>query len=304
MFNGVVYVGLWVLTLLRLVRYPRRVLSDLVDHLRGPGFFTVVAGTCVLGSQFLILTGAHRIAMGLWVWAVVLWLGLNYAIFLGLTVKQRKPSLQQGISGAWLLAVVATQAVAALGALLAADAALPYRQEMHLLVVSLWSWGGMLYIWMMALIFYRYTFFSFSPTELTPPYWINMGAMAISALSGSLLILNSYDSPLLASLLPFIKGMVVFYWATGTWWIPMLLLLGVWRYVYRRFPLRYDPLYWGSVFPLGMYTVCTHQLIEALGLEYLRFLPQVFVYIALAAWLAALVGLIHYWGRRVKGVRL
>lgn len=42
-----------------------------------------------------------------------------------------------------------------------------------------------------------------------------------------------------------IKGFTIFYWATGTWWIPMLLLLGVWRYLYKRFPLHYDPLYWG-----------------------------------------------------------
>jgi hypothetical protein len=71
---------------------------------------------------------------------------------------------------------------------------------------------------------------------------------------GSLLILNSTDAPFLLSLLPFIKGFTVFYWATGTWWIPMLLVLALWRHVYRRFPLRYDPLYWGAVFPLyGMY---------------------------------------------------
>ena len=27
-----------------------------------------------------------------------------------------------------------------------------------------------------------------------------------------------------------------------------------------RFPIRYDPLYWGAVFPLGMYTVATWQM--------------------------------------------
>lgn len=303
LFNVGAYVVLWLLTLLRLVRYPQRVFDDLIDHLRGPGFFTVVAGTCVLGSQFLVMADAGRIALALWVAAVVLWLGLNYAIFLGLTVKQNKPSLQAGISGAWLLAVVATQAIAALGTLLASAVALPYQQEMHFLAVSLWLWGGMLYIWMMSLIFYRYTFCAISPTELTPPYWINMGAMAISTLTGSLLLLNTQESALLLSLQPFIKGMVIFYWATGTWWIPMLLLLGVWRYGHQRFPLRYDPLYWGAVFPLGMYAVCTHQMIEAIGLEFLRFLPQLFVYIALMAWTTAFIGLAHYCLRRVKGFR-
>src|SRR3546814_14641863 len=103
---------------------------------------------------------------------------------------------------------------------------------------------------MMSLIFYRYTFFEFSPADLSPPYWINMGAMAISALAGSLLIINAPDAPFLGSMLPFIKGFPVFFWATGTWWIPLLLVLASWRHAVRRFPFRIDPLHWGAVFPL------------------------------------------------------
>ena len=46
----------------------------------------------------------------------------------------------------------------------------------------------MLYIWMIALIFYRFTFLPLTPGDLTPPYWINMGAMAISTLAGAALV--------------------------------------------------------------------------------------------------------------------
>lgn len=146
----------------------------------------------------------------------------------------------------------------------------------------------MLYIWMMSLIFYRYSFFRFSPGDLSPPYWINMGAMAISTLAGSYLIANTKDAPFLAEILPFLKGFTVFYWVTGTWWIPMLLILGVWRHIIKRFPLTYDPLYWGAVFPLGMYAVSTFTMTNVLGLEFLGILPRVFSWIALAAWLTAL----------------
>lgn len=294
LFNCVAYVVLWALTLARLLRYPRRFLADLIDHLRGPGFFTVVAGTCVLGSQFVVLLEAYDIAMALWATAAVLWVGLTYTIFTGFTVKEHKPSLQQGISGAWLLAVVATQAIAVLSVLLATHVEQPGRLEMNFLALSMWLWGGMLYIWMMSLIFYRYTFFPFSPGDLSPPYWINMGAMAISTLAGSLLILNSDEAPFLISLQPFIKGFTVFYWATGTWWIPMLLVLGVWRHGYKRFPLKYDPLYWGAVFPLGMYATCTQQMIAAMGFEFLYPLPLLFLYIALAAWAVVFFGLVRF----------
>src|SRR3546814_14213324 len=82
---------------------------------------------------------------------------------------------------------------------------------MNFFALSMWLWGGMLYIWMMSLIFYRYAFFTFEPGDLSPPYWINMGAMAISALAGALLIANVAHAPFLLSLQPFIKGFTVFY---------------------------------------------------------------------------------------------
>jgi tellurite resistance protein TehA-like permease len=301
--NVVVYAVLWILTLLRMARHTRRFFGDMVDHLRGPGFFTTVAGTSVLGSQWALLAGDCRAAMALWVLAVALWIGLTYTIIAGLTIKERKPALDQGISGAWLLAVVATQSIAVLSALLAARIGQPYKLEMNFFALSMWLWGGMLYIWMMSLIFYRYTFFPFSPGDLSPPYWINMGAMAISTLAGSLLIINAPDAPYLLSLLPFIKGFTVFYWATGTWWIPMLLVLALWRYVYCRFPFKYDPLYWGAVFPLGMYATSTQQMIEALRFDFLRFLPPLFLYIALAAWTAVFVGLARELLRRAGALR-
>lgn len=36
-----------------------------------------------------------------------------------------------------------------------------------------WLGGGMLTIWIMSLIFYRYTFFSLEPSDPTPPYGIS-----------------------------------------------------------------------------------------------------------------------------------
>jgi tellurite resistance protein TehA-like permease len=127
--------------------------------------------------------------------------------------------------------------------------------------------------------------------------------MAISTLAGSVLIINAPDAPFLLSLLPFIKGFTVFYWATGTWWIPMLVILAVWRHVYRRFPVRYDPLCWGAVFPLGMYAACSHQMIVAMGFPFLEFLPRAFLYIALAAWSAAFIGFARDQLRRLSGYR-
>jgi tellurite resistance protein TehA-like permease len=289
------------LTALRIWWFGSEVLEDLADHRRAPGFFTLVAATCILGVQFLLITNNLAVAVSFWAIGLVLWTGLTYAIFVALTVKREKPSLDDGITGAWLLAIVATQSVALLSALIAAHLSQPYRLELNFLALSMWLWGGMFYIWMISLIFYRYTFFAFSPGDLSPPYWINMGAMAISVLVGATLVEDTGGAPFLLSLSPFLRGFTVFYWATGTWWIPMLLLLGIWRHVYRRFPLRYDPSYWGAVFPLGMYTVCTLQMARALDLGFLLFIPRYFIFVAAAAWSLAFAGLLHHLASAARG---
>ncbi len=292
------YAMLWLLYILRLWRHPRAVLADFCDHARASGFFTSIAATAVLGTQALLLGHSPTTAIALGALAILLWLLLTYPIYAVLTVRADKPPLARGLNGGWLLAVVATQSLAVLGALLTDSFRPAWRAELDFFALSMWLWGSMLYIWMIALIFYRYLFFPLPPDDLTPPYWINMGAMAISALAGGVMIENAADSPLLQSMLPFIKGMTILYWATGSWWIPMLLLLGAWRYLFRRFPFSYSPLYWGAVFPLGMYAACTDQIARAMDLPFLNPLSNVFLLVAFMAWAMTMAGLLLQLARR------
>src|ERR1044071_9267335 len=62
----IAYIVLCLLLLIRLLFFFSRVKTDIKDHVRGPGFFTVVAGTCVLGSALLIVVDQYRFAMVLW----------------------------------------------------------------------------------------------------------------------------------------------------------------------------------------------------------------------------------------------
>lgn len=289
--NGGLYVTLWILTIARLVRYPARVLADVSHHGRAVGFFTIVAATSVVGSETLVVAGEWRVAAVLWIAGITLWAAVTYTVFTALTVGAQKPSIAEGINGGWLLPVVAAQSVAVLGAQLANGFG-PRAPLVLFFCVAMWLGGGMLYIWIISLIFYRYTFFTMNPSDLAPPYWINMGAVAISTLAGTLLAASAPLSPLVGELLPFIKGFTLLFWATATWWIPMLVILGAWRHVYRRFPLRYDPLYWGAVFPLGMYTVCTFRVANMIDEPALLVIPQLFLYVALAAWTLTFAGLL------------
>jgi tellurite resistance protein TehA-like permease len=277
----------------RLVWHPHRMLADLRSHQRAPGFLTSVAGTSVLGSLWLLLGLRSDVGVLLDAAAAILWVGLTYGILMALTLEPEKPLLGDGISGSWLLVVVATQSIAVLTVLLAAGTAQPLRLTLNFIALALWLCGGMVYVWVISLIFYRYAFFRFAPADLAPSYWINMGAMAISTLAGALLVVNAADAPFLTGLLPVLRGGTVLYWAVGTWWIPLLAGLAVWRYVHHRFPLRYDVGYWGIVFPLGMYSAATHQMSAALGVPFLAPVARGFFYLAALAWLLTAFGLVR-----------
>jgi len=131
---------LWIATLARLLIYRREFLLDLIDHLRGPGFFTLPAGASVLGSQFITLTDYTLAGRVLWVFAIILWLTLIYTIFTAFTVKEEKPTLDKGITGGWLLAVVATQSIAVLSALIAVDIPQPYKLGVNFLALTFWRY--------------------------------------------------------------------------------------------------------------------------------------------------------------------
>jgi tellurite resistance protein TehA-like permease len=289
--NLVAYSVLWLLLLIRLLRFFSRVKADIMDHVRGPGFFTIAAGTCVLGSQLVIVAGQYRAAGVLWVLGLLLWMLIMYTFFTAVTVQEDKPSLETGISGTWLLATVATQSISVLGTLLA-DYFMAYRESLLFFTLCMFLLGCMLYLLLITLIFYRFTFVKLSTVTLTPPYWINMGAVAITTLAGARLIIVAPAWSFLGEISPFLKGFTLFFWAAGTWWIPLLFILGIWRHVHKHFPLIYDPLYWGMVFPLGMYTVCTLQLSKAIGFGPLLLIPRFFFWFALAAWMLTFAGLI------------
>jgi tellurite resistance protein TehA-like permease len=287
----VAYVVLCLLLVVRLLFFFSRVKADIQDHVRGPGFFTVVAGTCVLGSALMIVLDRYRLAMVLWFVAIGLWVLIMYAFFTAVTVSENKPSVEAGLNGGWLLAVVATQSISVLGTLLVSRLT-DYRESILFFTLCMFLLGCMLYLPLITLIFYRFTFVNVTMMSLTPPYWINMGAVAITTLAGARLIIAAPGWALLNEVVPFLKGFTLFFWTAATWWIPLLLALGFWRHVYKKFPLKYDPQYWGMVFPFGMYTVCTFQLANAIGFPRLLVIPRYFIYLALVGWIGSSLGLV------------
>jgi tellurite resistance protein TehA-like permease len=291
--NVIAFLSLWFFTLVRLFFFFPNILADLTSHTLGPGFFTLVAGTCVFGSQLIIVSNNYSVSIYLWVFAIFLWLIIMYTFFAAVTIRKNKPKMSEGINGAWLIAAVATQSISILGTLISSK--VDAGQDVILFFsLCMYFLGCMLYLNIITLIFYRFTFLKLEYSALTPPYWINMGAVAITTLAGSTLILHSKTLSILTEMTPFLKGITLFFLITGTWWIPLLFILMIWRHLYHRYPLSYDPQFWGMAFPLAMYFTSTYQLSQALETPFLEIIPKIMVYIAMAAWVSVFIGLMHH----------
>jgi tellurite resistance protein TehA-like permease len=61
----------------------------------------------------------------------------------------------------------------------------------------------------------------------------------------------------------------------------------------RREPVRYHFGQWSVVFPLGMYSVATHDMSAALGLDFLGMVETAFFWAAVAAWVAVAAGMLR-----------
>ena len=286
------YLALWAAYVLRLVRYRERFVADLTSHQRGPAFLTMVAATNVLGSGLVLIAGRPGVGLGLWVLGLLLWTVLFYTVATAVTIREPKPDLASGINGGWLVLVVGTESVGVLGALLAERSS--HGEVLVFVALVACMIGLLLYIVVIGLVCYRWWFLPMGAQQATPPYWINMGALAITTLAcANIYIASAAGVPAVRALTPFLGGMTVLLWAGATWWIPLLVIIGVWRHLVDRVPLRYDPQYWSLVFPLGMYGAATFRMAVALDLGFLELIPKVFLGAALAAWAVTLVGMLR-----------
>lgn len=298
--NIIIYGVLLAMFLARLATYFDVFYRDLTHPHRCWGFLTFVVGTNTLGSQFVVFHHSVAIPQLLWVVGLVSWVALIYAIFIHRIAFDHGP-IERIIDGSTLLAVVSTQSVTVLGSQIAETFGV-FSGILRLFSLTHFAAGWVLYLIIVTLVTYRLLFRNLAPEDWTGPYWIAMGAVAITTLAGSNMLLYLNMGDLFEAIL------VVTYlaWAIGAWWIPILLYLDVWKF-YRLgvtedrpwwitvFPwLRlgfggdryqfYEPPSWGRVFPMGMFTAATIALSAASGFEILFAIPSLWGWFALIVW--------------------
>jgi tellurite resistance protein TehA-like permease len=293
----VAWTGLILLTLWRLASFPRALWADLTSPAAVFGFFTIVAGTGVFAVA-LNLRGLGHAALSLWVFAFAVWLML---IYLGFAVM----IFRNGAGGAdiahggWLNAIVGTESLVILGTVVAPHAG-DFATAILVATHMLWGIGLALYGIFIALFANRIFFHDVEPDDITPLLWVVMGAAAIATNAGSTMILAKTNLAFLQTMQPLIDGVTLVMWAWATWWIPLLIVFGIWKHGVRGVPLRYTPMLWSLVFPLGMYGVASLRLSLAAELPALKTISAAMTWVALAAWIATALGLALAWRQRYR----
>jgi tellurite resistance protein TehA-like permease len=284
----VAFIALTLLTVGRVLRYPAHVVQDFTDPRRGFGFFTFVAGTNVLGVR-LGLAGWFAATAVLLALAGAAWLVLGYVVpWTAVLGRQERPVVASA-NGSWFVWVVASQSVAIAAATIEPVYA-SARRELAVLAVLSWSVGVFLYAAVGALVALRLTLYQFGPEDQTPPYWVSMGALAITVLAGARIV-EMADAPMVRVTRELIAGLAVVFWAFATWLIPVLVAAGWWRHIRRRIPMRYDATLWSLVFPLGMYAVAGIYLGRADGLPLVEAIGRGELWAAFGVWLVLFVAM-------------
>jgi tellurite resistance protein TehA-like permease len=289
LLNVAIFTWLVVATIWRMTLFRTALRADLTHPGRVFSFFTLVAASNVLGLQ-LDLRGSTTMVVVLWSSSLAIWFVLTYFSFGLLFLFNSIPPADIIVRGAWLLAIVGTQSLVLLGTQIAASGRGEYGEAIFVLNHGLWGVGLILYGLFLGQFVHRVLYARVGPSDLTPLLWVIMGAAAISANAGSLLVQTSMKQYPLYPLRPFIDGVSLMVWAWGTWWIPLLAMFAFWKHVVHRVPLSYTPTLWGFVFPLAMYAVATDRL--SADFSSLRVLSHLMSWVALVAWAATMGGFI------------
>src|SRR5699024_484021 len=119
--------------------------------------------------------------------AAVSWLLMGYALPWAAVLGRAQRPLTAAANGTWFIWVVAAQSVAVLASTLEPGAGRA-GHALSILAVFAWSVGLMLYVAVAVMVVLRLMVHPLEPRELDPPYWVSMGAIAITIVAGARIV--------------------------------------------------------------------------------------------------------------------
>lgn len=285
------FLTLLTLTAIRFLWFRSAMAEDFFDPKRAFGYFTYVAGTNVLGVR-LFMEGYHVVTAVFLALTALTWAVMGYVVpWTAVLGKVARPVVANA-NGTWFIWVVASQSVAVASATLepVSPAA---TQGLAVLAVVAWSVGVFLYAAAGVIVTLRMLLYDLRPEELNPPYWVAMGACAITVLAGARIV-EMGSAPMVDATRGLVAGLSVVFWAFATWLIPVLFAAGVWRHWVHQVPLTYEATLWSICFPLGMYAVAGIYLGQADQLPLVGAIGRAELWLAVVVVTMVLVAMVRH----------
>src|SRR5699024_6319033 len=232
--------------------------------------------------------GMAPLALVLFGISALLWLVLGYGIPFAAVLGSSIRPVVKGVNGTWFVWVVAAQSVAVVASSLALELPKSFPSPglvvaLTLVAVIMWAVGLALYIACALFVGMRVLLHRFGPEDLDAPYWVTMGALAISIVAGSRL-LELESTPILDATRLLVSSSSALLWAFATWLIPSFVLAGAWRHFIHRVPMTYSAGLWSMVFPLGMYSVASIYLGRSDRVPPIEWIGQHWFWVGLVVW--------------------
>ncbi|HVW90290.1 MAG TPA: hypothetical protein VHC01_12570 [Gaiellaceae bacterium] len=248
----------------------------LLEEARSPAALTGVAGTDVFGARVEML-GWEREAAALLVVGLLLWLVLAPYVL----ARWQRPTV--GVS---FVLVVSTESLATLAAALVLG-----RPSSWLAIAALVCVG-------LGLAFYVFVALDFDLGQLLAgrgDHWVAGGALAIATLACGRVAKAAPFVDALRGARGSLAVAALGVWVAAVAWLPALLVCEA----VRRRP-AYDVRRWSTVFPLGMYAVCSFAVADVKGIPAIRHFAAVWIWVAVAVWAVVFTGLLRRVARAAR----
>lgn len=279
-----------------IILFFRNSLNELLNPEKNLYLFTIVAAINLVGVCVAKLFHLHATACIFWYIAISFWLAISLSSFsvLFLYRKFEDRKIEDILHGGWFFVTVGTQSTAFLG-IVVAEHAVQHILFIQLFSFALWSIGAILYLTFMVFIFLRLIFYQFSRNAVVTPYWINIGAAALTALTSAILYRHiSVTGGPFTDFLSFLKGITLFFWSIGLWWLPFLVILAIRKQAYSNDGLMFTVGYWEVVFSLGLYSYSTIHMIGLFQGQYLAIASLCFSLACIILWcFSSIFSLVH-----------
>lgn len=286
--TAVIFTVLSVAFVARAVLFPETIGRLLRHPVQSMFLGAIPMGLAPVINGLIVFYGNSKagLALDLWIVDVILSLISGWVVPYYMFVHQDQTL--EGMTGVWLLPIVASEVAAASAGTIAPHLAPVLAKPVVLVGYLLWALSVPLAMGVLTVLFLRLVCHKLPPREMAISSWLSLGPIGTGALG--LLLLGAAApgafGPALSAWARMADNvgllLALLLWGYGLWWLFAAIFMTV-RYVRQGLPFNMG--WWGLTFPLGVYTGSTLVLAQRFAFLPLQTIGALFGVLLVSLWL-------------------